>query len=128
MLKSPNPDHGTTLPVLAGQALVGRGLLDALDAKALAETFALLASDTRLRLLHALARAGELCVKDLAAQVAMGSPAVCNQLQRLEDRGIVRSRRQGNFVYYRVEDPCVLQLVELGACLTLDGAGGRCHR
>lgn len=104
------------------EALGGRGLLSTLDARELAETFALLASDTRLRVLHALARAGELCVKDLAVQVGMRAPAVCNQLQRLEDRGVVRSRRAGNFVYYRVDDPCVLQLIELGACLTLDAA------
>jgi len=45
-------------------------------------------------------------------------------VRRLEDRGIVRSRREGNYVFYRVEDPCVLQLIELGACLTLDTASG----
>lgn len=102
--------------------LQGRDLLSEVDAAQLAETFALLASDTRLRVLHALARAGELCVKDLAAEVGMRSSAVCNQLQRLEDRGVIRSRREGNFVYYRVDDPCVLQIIQLGACLTLDAA------
>ena len=115
-------------PVVAVQALGGRGLLSGADAKELAATFALLASETRVRLLHALTRAGELCVKDLAEQVEMRAPAVCNQLARLEDRGIVRSRREGNFVFYRVEDPCVLQLIELGVCLTLDGVDGVCAR
>lgn len=107
--------------------LGGRALLDGAEARGLAETFALLASDTRLRLLHALALAGELCVRDLAEQVGMRAPAVCNQLQRLEDRAVVTSRRDGNFVFYRVDDPCVLRLIELGACLTLDAdrAGGR---
>lgn len=108
--------------------LAGRGLLDVVDAGRLAATFALLASDTRLRVLHALATAGELCVKDLAEQVGMRASAVCNQLQRLEDRAVVRSRRAGNYVFYRVEDPCVLQLIELGACLTLDGRDGSCQR
>ena len=115
-------------PAGAVAALSDRGLLGADEAKALAATFALLASDTRLRLLHALTRAGELCVKDLAEQVGMRAPAVCNQLARLQDRGIVVSRREGNFVFYRVEDPCVLQLIETGACLTIDGAAGVCHR
>lgn len=59
-------------------------------------------------------------MKDLAAEVGLKAPAVCNQLQRLQDRGVIRSRRDGNYVFYRVEDPCVLQLIELGACLTLD--------
>lgn len=106
----------------SGGGLEGRRLLSEVGAVQLAQTFALLASDTRLRLLTALARAGELCVKDLAEAVGMRASAVCNQLLRLEDRGVVRSRRDGNYVFYRVDDPCVLQLIELGACLTLDAA------
>lgn len=78
----------------------------------------MLASDTRLRMLHALARGGELCVGDLAAEVGMRSQAVSNQLQRLVDRGIVVSRRDGNFIRYRIEDPCVTELVDLALCLT----------
>lgn len=107
--------------------LPARSLLDGEDALRLAETFSLLSSDTRLRLLHAISRAGEICVKNLAAEVSMSPSAVCNQLVRLVDRRIIVSRRDGNFMYYRVEDPCLLQMIELGACLTLDGPGGRCH-
>lgn len=100
--------------------LSSRDLLSSAEAIRLAGLFALLSSDTRLRILHALTRDGELCVRDLAEAVEMRPSAVCNQLQRLEDRGVVRSRRDGNFVFYRVEDPCVQQLIERGACLTLD--------
>ena len=113
---------GTPATELAAQALGGRGLLTGADAKKLAETFALLASESRLRVLHALARADELCVKDLAEEVGMRRSAVCNQLQRLEDRGVVHARRAGNFVFYRVDDRCALQLIELGWCFTLDAA------
>lgn len=78
----------------------------------------MLASDTRLRLLHALARAGELCVTDLAGAVGMRPQAVSNQLQRLADRGMLATRRDGNRVWYRITDPCVPQLLDLAWCLT----------
>ena len=79
--------------------------------------FKVLANETRLRMLHELEAAGELCVGDLAAAVGMAPQAVSNQLQRLVDRRIVEARRDGNFVYYRIVDPCVPGLLELGTCL-----------
>ncbi|NIA16539.1 MAG: metalloregulator ArsR/SmtB family transcription factor [Nitrospiraceae bacterium] len=87
------------------------------EAGALVALFKVLANDTRLRLLHALARSGELCVTELAASVGMKPQAVSNQLQRLADRSIIRARRDGNNIHYRVVDPCVLSLLELGLCL-----------
>jgi DNA-binding transcriptional ArsR family regulator len=94
-----------------------RPLLDHAQADELARLYKMLASDTRLRLLHALVRAGELCVTDLAAQVAMAPQAVSNQLQRLVDRRIVAARRERGRSYYRIADPCVPGLIDLGMCL-----------
>ena len=86
----------------------------------LMNVFKVLANDTRLRLLHALTRAGELSVGELAAAVAMRPQAVSNQLQRLVDRGILGSRRDGNSIIYRIVDPCVISLLDQGLCLTED--------
>ena len=58
--------------------------------------FKIQANDTRLRLLHALVRADQLWVSDLAAAVGLRPQAVSSQLQRLVDRGIVTARRDGN--------------------------------
>jgi DNA-binding transcriptional ArsR family regulator len=99
-------------------ALGERELLAPGFAEELARTFKVLANDTRLRLLHALVRAGELCVSDLAAELGMAPQAVSNQLQRLADRRIVATRRQGNRILYRIVDPCVPALLDLGLCLT----------
>jgi DNA-binding transcriptional ArsR family regulator len=76
-----------------------------------------LANDARLRILHALERAGELFVTDLAAEVGMKPQAVSNQLQRLADTRIVASRREGSRLFYRISDPCVPGLIDLGMCL-----------
>ena len=79
--------------------------------------FKVFSNDTRLRLLHALVREEELCVGDLAEAVGMKPQAVSNQLQRLVDRGIVGSRRNGINMNYRIIDPCVAVLLERGLCL-----------
>lgn len=98
-------------------ALKDRPLLSPIQAGGLAAVFKVLANDTRLRLLHALVRADELCVTDLAASVGMKPQAVSNQLQRLSDLGILASRRDGISIYYRVVDLCVRSLLDQGLCL-----------
>jgi len=94
-----------------------RPLLSLDEAASLAHLFKVLANPTRLRLLHALIQGGEMCVSDLARAVGMKPQAVSNQLQRLVDRGILGSRRDGNKVYYRIEDRCVPILLDKGICL-----------
>ena len=98
-------------------ALRERPLLDQDQAAELVRLYKVLANDTRLRLLHAIERAGELSVTDLATEVGMKPQAVSNQLQRLADRRIVASRREGSRLFYRIADPCVPGLLDLGMCL-----------
>jgi DNA-binding transcriptional ArsR family regulator len=101
-------------------ALKKRPLIDVDQAGELEMLFKVLANDTRLRLLHALTRADELCVTELADALGMKPQAVSNQLQRLLDRGILGSRRDGSNVHYRITDPCVTNLLEQGLCLLED--------
>jgi DNA-binding transcriptional ArsR family regulator len=77
-----------------------RPLISPEQAAGLMDLFKVFANDTRLRLLHALARSGELCVGELADAVAMKPQAVSNQLQRLVDWGILGSRRDGTSIWY----------------------------
>lgn len=100
--------------------LQDRSLIDNGRAVELEALFKVLANDTRLRLLHALVRAGELCVSELAETVGMKPQAVSNQLQRLVDRRILGSTRNGTNVHYRVVDPCVTSLLDQGLCLLED--------
>ena len=98
-------------------ALRDRPLLDQYQADELTRLYKVLANDTRLRLLHAIERAGELSVTDLSTEVGMKPQAVSNQLQRLADRRIVASRREGSRLFYHIADPCVPGLLDLGMCL-----------
>ena len=90
------------------------------QAAELEDLFKILANDTRLRLLHTLARVEEMCVCDLAVSVNMTPQAISNQLQRLSDRGIVATRRSGNQIHYRVVDACVIGLLQKAMCLLDD--------
>lgn len=99
-----------------------RPLISPEQATELMGVFKVLANDTRLRLLHALVRVGELSVGELATAVGMKPQAVSNQLQRLVDRGILGSRRSGTSIIYRIVDPCVISLLDQGLCLTEDAS------
>ena len=97
-----------------------RTLLSLEQSLALATIFKVLANDTRLRILHALVREGEMGVMELADLLAMKPQAISNQLTRLADRGILGYRRNGNNIYYRIVDSCVIELLDHGLCLSED--------
>ena len=91
-----------------------RPLLSHGEALALASRFEVLASATRLRLLHALMVLDDPCMSDLAGAVDMKPQAVSNQLRRLVDLGVLDTRRHGNHVHYRIVEPCVAELLHHG--------------
>ena len=95
-------------------------LLDAQKAVELAAVFETLANDTRLRALNVIAQGVEASPTEIAEKVGMKPQAISNQLKRLSDRGIIERRREGNQVYYRIVDPCVIDLLERGLWLTQD--------
>ena len=97
-----------------------RPLLSFKESAGLEGLFKVLGNQTRLRMLHALIRASEMCVTDLAEALSMNPPAISNQLQRLVDRGMVASRRKGNNIFYKIVDPCVVNLIDRGLCLMED--------
>jgi ArsR family transcriptional regulator, lead/cadmium/zinc/bismuth-responsive transcriptional repressor len=108
--------------------LAERPLLGMETAAELARVYETLANDTRLRLLHVLLKEGEIYPSGLAAKLGMKPQAVSNQLQRLSDRGIVRTRREGNNVLYRIVDPCVIDLIDHGLCLVEDTRASQARR
>jgi DNA-binding transcriptional ArsR family regulator len=117
---NPNKPEPCAAPCPPKPSLGKRPLLSPEQALELVALFKVLANDTRLRLLHALVRQGEMGVMEMAEALAMKPQAVSNQLQRLLDRGILESRRAGINIYYRISDPCVISLLDHGLCLNED--------
>jgi DNA-binding transcriptional ArsR family regulator len=89
-----------------------RRLVDLDEAERLAGLFRLLGDRSRVRILFALAEAGELCVCDLAAAVGVAEPAVSQALRLLRTAGVVRARRDGRTVWYRLDDEHVRLLLD----------------
>ena len=74
------------------------------------DVFRMLADGTRVRLLWALLDT-ELSVTDLAAAAGKPGPAVSQHLAKLRMARLVRTRRNGNQVFYRLENDHVARLV-----------------
>jgi len=98
-------------PHLAGDLISG-GTADGLT-----DLFKVLANDNRLRILHAIHLAGETSTSEIADALGASQQSVSNHLQRLADQRIVEARRDGQRVRYRIIDPCVPGLMDLGVCL-----------
>ena len=75
----------------------------------LVETFQALADRTRARILYALIQR-PMCVRDLALLVGVSASGVSHQLRFLRDRRLVKPRREGNVIYYEVDDHHVAAL------------------
>ncbi len=78
--------------------------------------FKALANEHRVRALEAL-REGELCACEL--QVVLDAPqsTVASHLRELRDAGLVETRRQGKWTYYRIGDTAALQLLDIAHAL-----------
>lgn len=76
----------------------------------ISDLFRALADETRARIVYCLAQE-ELCVCDLAVLFDLSRPAVSHHLRILRDLKLVRSRREGKFVYYTIDDEHVRHLI-----------------
>src|SRR5215217_7348811 len=90
-----------------------KGLLADAAATALADTFKVLGDPTRVRILDALAHA-EVPVCDLAEVLGLTQSAVSHQLRLLRGMRLVRSRRDGQHIYYTLDDQHIVKLFEQG--------------
>ncbi|MFA9444513.1 ArsR/SmtB family transcription factor [Egicoccus sp. AB-alg6-2] len=93
--------------------MVRASLVSRAEAEQLAELFRLLGEPSRARILYALVEAGELCVGDLAELVEASETSVSQALRLLRTAGVVRSRREGRHVHYRLDDAHVRLLLDL---------------
>lgn len=87
----------------------------------LTSLLSLMADPTRARLLYALDVVEELCVGDLAIALSVSEDAVSYGLRVLRTAGLVRRRKEGRIVYYRLAEGfpeplrqhCLRQLIEM---------------
>ena len=79
----------------------------------LAQTYKVLGDPTRLKIVMALLR-GEMCVCDMAAFLNLTESAVSHQLRRLRDMALIKNRREGQVLFYSLDDDHVADLLRVG--------------
>ena len=88
--------------------------------------FKLLADSTRLRIIWALLH-GEHSVNELADHVGMKPTAVSQHLAKLRLARFVRTRRDGNFIFYSVENDHIEALAQQALLQADHLVGGATH-
>ncbi len=70
----------------------------------------LMANPERMQLLCELWQ-GERCVGELEERLAIRQPTLSQQLGVLRSEGLVRTRREGKHIYYRIADPACIEIL-----------------
>jgi len=83
------------------------------DLERLSLTYRVLGDSNRLKIVMAL-RNVEMCVCDLAAFSGLSESAVSHQLRRLKDLALVKKRREGQIIYYSLDDEHVSAMLDVG--------------
>jgi DNA-binding transcriptional ArsR family regulator len=88
-------------------------MVDEVEARSLANLFRSLADPTRVRITSLLLN-GEMCVGEIAAQLAMSISSISHQLALMRLLRVVASRRDGHQVFYRLDDEHVEMVYRQG--------------
>lgn len=78
----------------------------------LADTFKLIGDNTRCKILYIL-NEHEMCVGDIANILDMTKSSISHQLAVLRRSGIVRCRKEGKEVLYKLDDEHITKLYEV---------------
>ena len=87
------------------------------------ELFKVFGDLTRTRIICALTIA-EMCVCDIAAAFGMSSSAISHQLRILKQARIVKNRRDGKIVYYRLADEHITKIFNIAFEHVIEEEGG----
>jgi DNA-binding transcriptional ArsR family regulator len=78
--------------------------------EALARLFKLFSDPNRIRILFAIGKKKK-SVSEIISRTALSQTLVSFHLRPLRESGIVAAARQGPFVYYRVSEPVLIDLL-----------------
>ena len=75
-----------------------------------------LSLEPRLEILLAIGD-GEACVCHLEAVLGYRQAYISQHLMALREAGLLSTRREGRYIFYRLDKPEIMEMVELAACL-----------
>ena len=71
-----------------------------------------LANESRLMIMCVLSE-GEISVGQLNQRIKLSQSALSQHLAVLRDQGLVKTRRESQTIYYRLEDTAAMSIIEL---------------
>lgn len=81
-------------------ALIKRNLAEQEGLKTLADSLGVAGNLQRLKVLYLLHAHREMCVCDLAEVLELSDSAISQHLRKLKDKNIVKTRRNGQTIFY----------------------------
>ncbi len=81
-------------------ALIKRNLANQKGLETLADLLAVAGNGQRLKILYLLHAHKEMCVCDLAEVLEITDSAVSQHLRKLKDKNLVKTRREGQTIFY----------------------------
>lgn len=79
----------------------------------LSELFKIFGDSTRIKIINTLLEE-ELCVNDISKKINATPSAVSHQLRILKSSKLVKYRKEGNLIYYSLDDEHIKKIFELG--------------
>lgn len=79
----------------------------------LSDFFKVFADSTRLRILEVLLK-DETCVNDISNKIKVSPSAVSHQLSYLRSTNLVKTRKEGQVIYYSIADNHIKVIIEYG--------------
>lgn len=79
----------------------------------LAELFKAFGDSTRIRILLLL-QEKEASVNEIANELNMNQSAISHQLKNLKHSKLIKNRRDGQTIYYSLDDDHVYKIIEMG--------------
>ncbi len=79
----------------------------------LAHFFKAFSDPTRVQILFCMTE-GEICVHDISVLLGISQPRVSNQLRHLRQDKLVKTRKDGNQIFYSLDDEHIKDILEVG--------------
>ena len=89
--------------------------------------FRLISHPSRLRIIQEIGH-GNACVCHLESQLGLRQAYLSQHLMALRDAGILETERDGRFIYYRLTDTSILDLIQAAAKYTGSGQAAAISR
>lgn len=79
----------------------------------ISKLFKAISDPTRLKILYLLKKK-ELCVCEIMSGLKKNQPIVSHHLSILQNAGLIKNRKDGKWIYYKLSNPRIFDIIKIG--------------